>query len=74
MQGKNVLLIATVRATTLRLSQYGCTTHTQFRILVHGYLSTLSKPSNILQTLKNVHVIIIDEMSTVISTMLCAII
>jgi hypothetical protein len=53
MQGKIVLLIATIIVVTLRLSQHACTTHTQFRILVHGYLSTLSKPSNILQTLNN---------------------
>jgi DNA replication protein DnaC len=71
MQGKNVLLIATIRTTTLRWSQHACTTRTQFRILVHGYFSTWS--NNILQTLKNVHVIIIDEMSMVTNTMLCAI-
>jgi hypothetical protein len=73
MQGKNVLLIATIRIATIWLSQHACTTHIQFRILVHGYFFTLLKPSNILQTLKNVHVIIIDEMSMVTSTMLCAI-
>jgi hypothetical protein len=42
MQAKNVLLITTTRDTTLRLSQHACTTHTQFRIPLCGYPSTLS--------------------------------
>lgn len=71
-QGKNVLL-TTTGTTTLRLSQYACTIYTQFRIHVHGYLSLLPQPSNILQSLKYENVIIIDEISMMSNTMLCAI-
>jgi hypothetical protein len=42
MQGKNVLLATTTTTTTLQLSQHACTTHTQFRIPLCGYPSTLS--------------------------------
>jgi hypothetical protein len=45
----------------------------QFRIRVHGYLSILPQASNILQSLKYANVIIIDEISMMSSTMLCAI-
>jgi hypothetical protein len=72
MQNKNVLLITIIGATALWLFQHVYTTHTRFRILVHGYLYVLSQPNQILRTLKHVH-IIIDEMSTMISVMLCAI-
>jgi len=37
--------------------------HAQFRIHVHGYLSILPQPNNILQTLKHANIIIIDVMS-----------
>jgi hypothetical protein len=47
--------------------------YTQFRIHVHGYLSVLPQPSNILQSLKYENVIIIDENLMMSNTMLCAI-
>jgi hypothetical protein len=64
-QNKNLLL---TRAATLQLSQHACTVHTQFKILIHGYIFVLPQPSDILQTLKYTHVIIIDEMSMMINT------
>jgi hypothetical protein len=73
MQGKTFLLTSLIGAATLRLLEHACTTHTQFRIPIRGYPSTLSKHSNILQTLQNAHVIIIDKMSMMTSTMLRAI-
>jgi len=39
---------------------------------VCGNLSILSQPSQILETLKHAHVIIVDEMSMMTSVMLCA--
>jgi hypothetical protein len=37
-----------------------------------GNLYVLSQPSQILETLKHAHVIIVDEMSMMTSVMLCA--
>jgi hypothetical protein len=73
MQGNFFLLTTIIGAVTLQLSEHACTTHTQFRIPICGYPFTLLEHSNILQTLQNAHVIIIDEMSMMTSTMLCAI-
>jgi len=70
-QSKNVFL-TTIGVATLRLSQHACTKHTQFKILVHGFFLILPQPSNILQSLKHANVIIMDEMSIMINTMLCA--
>jgi hypothetical protein len=72
-EGKNVILTTTIGAATLQLSQHACTIHTQFGIHVHGYLFVLPQPSNILQSLKYANVIIIDEMSVMTNTMVCAI-
>jgi hypothetical protein len=72
MQNKNVLLPSTIRVVALWLSQHGYTTHAQCTILTCGYLFVLSQPSQILETLKHAHVIIVDEMSIMISVMLCA--
>jgi hypothetical protein len=72
MKNKNVFLTAANKAITLWLSQNVQTTHTQFRILVHGHLFILPKPSEILEILKQAHVIIIDEMSMMINIMFCA--
>ncbi len=72
-QNKNLLLITITKVVALRLSQHACTIHTQFKILIHGYIYVLPQLSDILQTLKYAHVIIIDEMSMKISIILCAI-
>lgn len=48
-------------------------TCTQLKILMHDYFVILSQPSDILQTLKHAHVIIIDEISIMITIMLHAI-
>jgi hypothetical protein len=71
MQNRNLLLISTTRVVVLWLSQHAYTTHTQCRILVCGNLFVLSQPSQILETLKHAHVIIVDEMSMMTSVMLC---
>jgi hypothetical protein len=71
-QNKNLLFTATTKAVTLRLSHYACTIHTQFKILIHGYIYVLPQPGDMLQILKYIHVIIIDEMSMMINTILCA--
>jgi len=73
MQNKNVLLTTIIGAVALWLFQHAYTTHTQLRIPVHGYLSILSQPNQILKTLKHAHVIIVDEMSTMTNVMLCVI-
>ncbi len=48
-------------------------TCTQLKILMHDYSVILSQPSDILQTSKHAHVIIIDEISIMITIMLHAI-
>jgi hypothetical protein len=45
-------------------------THTQFRILVCGYLYVLPQSNDVLQIFKHADVIIIDEISMMTSTML----
>jgi hypothetical protein len=84
VEKKIEILIATTKVATLQLSQDACTIHTQFKILICGFLFVffffffffvfvLPQPNDILQTLKYTHVIIIDEMSMMTSTILCAI-
>jgi hypothetical protein len=72
MQNKNVLLSSTIRVLALWLSQHAYTIHAQCTILMCGNLSVLSQPSQILETLKHAHVVIVDEMSMMTSVMLCA--
>jgi hypothetical protein len=71
MQNKNVWLTSTIRVLALWLSQHVYTTHAQCTILACGNLFVLSQPSQILETLKHAHVIIVDEMPMMTSVMLC---
>jgi hypothetical protein len=61
MKNKNVLLTATTRIVTLRLSQNTQTKHTQIRVLVCGYLFVLPQSSEVLETQKYAHVIIVSR-------------
>jgi ATP-dependent exoDNAse (exonuclease V) alpha subunit len=68
-----VLLSATTGAAALRLSSNTSTTHTLFHIPSRGYLTPLPEPSTVLERLHSADVIVIDEMSMMISYMLCTV-
>jgi hypothetical protein len=56
MQDKIVLLTMTIRTSNLRLSQYACIVHIQFKLPIHVYLYVLSQSSDPLQNfLKHAH-------------------
>ncbi len=59
--------------TTLHLCSMITIVHTTFCILVHGYLSILLKLNNVMEKLKIANVIIINEMSMMISNILCVV-
>jgi hypothetical protein len=73
LQGKKVLLLATIGATTLPLSPHACTMHSMFKIPIRGYLITIIEQTSTLKMLKQAYLIVIDEMSMVTSIVLCAI-
>jgi len=71
MHRKNVSLLATTCVVALHLSLTTTTMHTTIYIPTYGYLFILFEPHNVVEKLKSTNVIIIDEMSMMIGTMLC---
>jgi hypothetical protein len=71
MHGKNVSLSATTCVVALQLSLTATILHTTIYIPTRGYLFILLEPRNVIKKLKSTNVSIIDEMSMMISTMLC---
>ncbi len=47
--------------------------HSMFKIPIKGYLTTIIEPNTTLETIKQVHLIVIDEMSMMTSIVLCVI-
>jgi len=66
---KKVILIATTRCATSMLSSKASTVHNTFHIQCKGYVRPLQKLSVEFQILKEVDIIIIDEMSMMTSTL-----
>ncbi len=66
---KKVILTTTTRCATSRLSSKASTVHNTFHIQCKGYVQPLQKLSVEFQILKEVDIIIIDEMSLMTSTL-----
>jgi hypothetical protein len=68
--GKKVLLVATTSVATSRLSHKIGIVHKYFRIPTWGYLYVLQQPNATLQKIQKFDIIIIDEVSLFINTLL----
>jgi hypothetical protein len=71
--GKNIFLSTITSITTLCLCSTSIIVHTTFRIPVQGYLSIFPKLNNVIEKVKIANVVIIDEMSKMISNIFCAV-
>jgi ATP-dependent exoDNAse (exonuclease V) alpha subunit len=67
---KKVILTATIGRATSRFSSKASTVHNTFHIQCKGYVRPLQELSVAFQILKEADVIIIDEMSMMMSTLL----
>jgi ATP-dependent exoDNAse (exonuclease V) alpha subunit len=67
---KNVILTTTTGCAALRLSSKASTIHITFHIQCKGYVQPLQELSVEFQILKEVDIIIIDDLSMMMSTLL----
>jgi ATP-dependent exoDNAse (exonuclease V) alpha subunit len=67
---KKVILIATIGCATSRFSSKASIVHNTFHIQCKGYVQPLQELSVEFEILKEANIIIIDEMSMIMSTLL----
>lgn len=72
-QNKHVLLYATRRTAIWKLSHSTSIIHIMLRILAWSYVIPLQNPQNVIKILTHANVIIIDVISMMTNTLLCAV-